>query len=174
MSDTVEVVVGVIGRGHGVRGEVAVELRTDEPDRRFAPGQQLRAEGTSRFFTVLSTRNHPGGLLVRFDEVADRTTADSVRGTLLVADVDVNERPDHSEEFYDRQLIGLVARTADETVVGQVTSILHLPQQDLIEIDTRHGGRLIPFVEALIPEVDLEGGWLRIADVPGLIDGEEA
>jgi 16S rRNA processing protein RimM len=58
--------------------------------------------------------------------------------------------------------------------VGQVISILHLPQQDLIEIDTRHGGRLIPFVEALIPEVDLEGGWLRIADVPGLIDGEEA
>ena len=69
MADTVEVVVGVIGRAHGVRGEVAVELRTDEPDRRFAPGQQLRAEDTSRFFTVLSSRNHAGGLLVRFDEV---------------------------------------------------------------------------------------------------------
>ncbi len=56
MADTVEVVVGVIGRAHGVLGEVAVELRTDEPDRRFAPGQQLRAEDTPRFFTVLTTR----------------------------------------------------------------------------------------------------------------------
>ena len=174
MSDTVEVVVGVIGRGHGVRGEVAIELRTDEPDRRFAPGQQLRADGTSRFFTVVSARTHAGGLLVRFDEVADRATADSVRGTLLVADVDVNERPGHAEEFYDRQLIGLVARTPADVDVGQVISILHLPQQDLLEIDTRHGRRLIPFVEALIPEVNLERGWLRVADVPGLLDGEEA
>jgi 16S rRNA processing protein RimM len=174
MSDTVEVVVGVIGRGHGVRGEVAVELRTDEPDRRFAPGQQLRADGTSRFFTVVSARNHAGGLLVRFDEVADRATADSVRGTLLVADVDVNERPGKAEEFYDRQLIGLVVRTPADVVVGQVISILHLPQQDLLEIDTGQDRRLIPFVEALIPEVNLERGWLRIADVPGLLDGEEA
>ena len=174
MSDTVEVVVGVIGRGHGVRGEVAVELRTDEPDRRFAPGQQLRADGTSRVFTVVSARTHAGGLLVRFDEVADRATADSVRGTLLVADVDVNERPGHAEEFYDRQLIGLVARTPADVDVGQVISILHLPQQDLLEIDTRHGRRLIPFVEALIPEVNLERGWFRVADVPGLLDGEEA
>ena len=161
MADTVEVVVGIIGRAHGVRGEVAVELRTDEPDRRFAPGQQLRAEDTSRFFTVLSSRNHAGGLLVRFDEVPDRAT------------VDLNERPGHAEEFYDRQLIGLVARTADETVVGQVISVLHLPQQDLLELDTSQGSRLIPFVEALIPEIDLERGWLRIADAPGLLDDEE-
>jgi 16S rRNA processing protein RimM len=173
MADTVEVVVGVIGRPHGVHGEVAVELRTDEPARRFAPGQQLRAEDTSQFFTVLSTRNHAGGLLVRFDEVADRTTADSVRGTLLVADVEADERPGHAEEFYDRQLIGLVARTADETVIGRVISVLHLPQQDLLELDTSPGSRLIPFVEALIPEIDLERGWLRIADVPGLLADEE-
>jgi 16S rRNA processing protein RimM len=174
MADTVEVVVGVIGRAHGVRGEVSVELRTDEPDRRFAPGQQLRAEDRSRFFTVLSTRNHAGGLLVRFDDVADRSTADSVRGILLVADVDVDERPSHAEEFYDRQLIGLAARTADDTVVGQVISVLHLPHQDLLELDTSEGRRLIPFVGALIPEIDLERGWLRIADIPGLIDGGEA
>jgi 16S rRNA processing protein RimM len=173
MADTVEVVVGVIGRAHGVLGEVAVELRTDEPDRRFAPGRQLRAEDTPRFFTVLTTRRHAGGLLVRFDEVADRTTADSVRGTVLVADVDVDERPSHAEEFYDRQLIGLLARTADEKVVGQVISVLHLPHQDLLELDTSQGSRLIPFVEALIPEIDLQRGWLRIADVPGLLDDEE-
>jgi 16S rRNA processing protein RimM len=172
MSDTVEVVVGVIGRAHGVRGEVAVELRTDEPDRRFAPGQQLRAEESSRLFTVLSARNHAGGLLVKFDEVADRTTADTVRGTRLVADVDVDERPGDAEEFYDRQLIGLIARTTDEADVGRVVAVLHLPHQDLLELDTVQGRRLIPFVEALVTEIDLEGGWLRIAAVPGLLDEE--
>lgn len=172
MSDTVEVVVGVIGRAHGIRGEVAVELRTDEPDRRFAPGQQLRAEDSTRFFTVLSARNHAGGLLVRFDEVADRTTADTVRGTRLVADVDMDERPVDVEEFYDRQLIGLVARTTDEADVGRVVAVLHLPHQDLLELDTVQGRRLIPFVQALVPEIDLEGGWLRIAAVPGLLDEE--
>jgi hypothetical protein len=93
--------------------------------------------------------------------------------TLLVADVDADERPGHAEEFYDRQLIGLVARTADETVIGRVISVLHLPQQDLLELDTSLGSRLIPFVEALIPEIDLERGWLRIADVPGLLADEE-
>lgn len=173
MSDTVEVVVGVVGRAHGVRGEVAVELRTDEPDRRFAPGQQLRAEDSSRSFTVASARDHAGGLLVRFEEVADRTTADTVRGTRLVADVDVAVRPLHPEEFYDRQLIGLVARTASEADVGHVVAILHLPHQDLLELDTAHGRRLIPFVEAFVPEIDVEGGWLKIAAVPGLLDEEE-
>jgi len=172
MSDTVEVVVGVIGRAHGVRGEVAVELRTDEPGRRFAPGQQLRAEDSARCFTVLSARDHAGGLLVRFGEVADRTTADTVRGTRLVADVDVDERPADVEEFYDRQLVGLVARTTDEVHVGRVVAVLHLPHQDLLELDTVQGRRLIPLVQALVPEIDLEGGWLRIAAVPGLLDEE--
>jgi 16S rRNA processing protein RimM len=173
MSDTVEVVVGVIGRAHGVRGEVAVELRTDEPDRRFSPGQQLRAEDSSGLFTVLAARQHAGGLLVRFDEVADRTAADAVRGTLLVADVDLDERPGDAGEFYDRQLIGLAARTPDETNVGRVASVLHLPHQDLLELDTARGPRLVPFVEALVPEIDIEGGWLRIAAMPGLLDDEE-
>jgi 16S rRNA processing protein RimM len=172
MSDTVEVVVGVIGRAHGVRGEVAVELRTDEPDRRFAPGQQLRAEDSARCFTVLSARDHAGGLLVRFGEVADRATADTVRGTRLVADVDVDERPAGVEEFYDRQLVGLVARSTDGAHVGRVVAVLHLPHQDLLEVETVQGRRLIPFVEALVPEIDLEAGWLRIAAVPGLLDEE--
>jgi 16S rRNA processing protein RimM len=173
MSDTVEVVVGVIGRAHGLRGEVGIELRTDEPDRRFASGQRLRAEDSFRSFTVVSTRAHAGGLLVRFGEVADRTTAESVQGTRLVADVEVDERPGRADEFYDRELIGLMARTADETDVGRVVSVLHLPYQDLLELDTAHGRRLIPFVEALVPEIGLEGGWLRIVAVPGLLDDEE-
>jgi len=170
MSETVEVVVGVIERPHGLRGEVAIELRTDEPDRRFAAGQRLRQEGSRRVFTVVSSRDHAGRWLVRFRELTDRTIAESVRGVLLVADVATDERPSGAEEFYDRQLIGLLVHTAQGAEAGRVISVLHLPEQDLLEIHTPQGSRLVPFVEPLVPLVDLEHGWLQVADVAGLLN----
>jgi 16S rRNA processing protein RimM len=174
-SEQLNTVVGVIGRAHGVRGEVAVELRTDEPERRFAPGQVLRNEDGSRPFTVQSARDHSGRLLVRFAEVIDRNAAEAVRGTLLVAVVEPNERPLESEEFYDWQLIGLRVRRPDGVVVGTVGSVLHLPTQEVLEVQTADGTRLVPFVAALVPEIDLEAGFLTVADVVGLLDdGNEA
>ncbi len=170
---TVEVVVGVVGRPHGVHGEVAVELRTDEPDRRFAPGQQLRPEGSSQLLTVASMRHHDGRLLVRFVGLADRTAVAAVRGVRLVADIDPNERPVEPTEFYDRQLVGLRVRTPDGDEVGFVTSVLHLPSQDLLEIRTAEQTRLVPFVAALVPEVDLDNGVLTVADLAGLLSEEE-
>ena len=170
---TVEVVVGVVGRPHGVRGEVAVEPRTDEPDRRFAPGQQLRTEGSSRLLTVASMRRHDGRLLVRFAGLEDRTAVEAVRGARLVADVDPNERPAEPAEFYDRQLVGLRVQTPNAGVVGEVTAVLHLPSQDLLEIRTATDVRLVPFVTALVPEVDLDGGILTVADVAGLLSEDE-
>jgi 16S rRNA processing protein RimM len=170
MPETVEVIVGVIGRPHGTRGEVAIELRTDEPDRRFAPGQQLRAEGSAWIFTVVSSRAHAGWRLVKFRELPDRTTAETVRGIRLLADVAPNERPVEAGEFYDRQLVGLTVRTADGTEAGRVVSVLHLPQQDLLEVETPQGHRLVPFVEPLVPRVELDQGWLQVADLAGLLD----
>jgi 16S rRNA processing protein RimM len=164
------VVVGVIGRAHGVRGEVAVELRTDEPERRFAPGQVLSEEGGSRIFTVRSVRDHSGRLLVKFAELDDRAAAEAVRGTLLIATVERDERPAEPQTFYDRQLIGLKATSPDGVEVGIVSSVLHLPAQDLLEIETATGTRLVPFVAALVPEVDLEAGRLTVADIAGLLD----
>ena len=155
-----EVIVGVIGRAHGVAGEVAVDLRTDEPERRFAPGQVLGEEGGSRLFTVRSVRAHSGRLLIKFAEVADRAAAEAVSGTLLTATVEGDERPAESDEFYDRQLIGLRAMTPDGVEVGMVSSVLHLPAQDVLEVDTTTGIRLVPFVEALVPQVDLDAGHL--------------
>ncbi len=166
------VVVGVIGRPHGVRGEVAVELRTDEPERRFAPGQVLYEDEGTRLFTVQSARDHAGRLLVRFAELADRAAAEVVRGTLLVATIEPDERPAESGEFYDRQLIGLRARTPNGADIGLVGSVLHLPAQDVLEIETAAGTRLVPFVEALVPQVDLDAGYLTVADVAGLLDDE--
>jgi len=167
---SIETIVGVIGRPHGVRGEVAVELRTDEPERRFAPGQVLRDQGGTRPFTVQSVRDHSGRLLVRFVEVVNRETAEAVRGTLLIAAVEPEERPLEPEEFYDRQLIGLQVRRADGVVVGTVNTVLHLPSQEVLEVETANGPRLVPFVTALVPHIDLEACCLTVADVAGLLD----
>lgn len=168
-----DTLVGVIGRPHGVRGEVAVELRTDEPERRFAPGQVLREEGGTRLFTVRSVRDHSGRLLVRFAELVDRAGAEAARGTLLIAAVEPNQRPAEPGEFYDRQLIGLRVTTPDGTDVGTVGSVLHLPAQDVLEIQTAAGARLVPFVEALVPDVDLEAGRLTVVDLAGLLDDRD-
>jgi 16S rRNA processing protein RimM len=108
--------------------------------------------------------------LVRFAELIDRNAAEAVRGTLLVAVVEPNERPLESEEFYDRQLIGLQVRTPDGVVVGTVGSVLHLPTQEVLEVETAEGTKLVPFVAALVPEVDLDAGFVTVADVAGLLD----
>ncbi|GAB3702969.1 ribosome maturation factor RimM [Mariniluteicoccus flavus] len=165
---TIEVIVGRIGRPHGIRGEVAVEPRTDEPDRRFSPGAVLREEGGRRTFTVAATRWHSERLLVTFEEYADRTAVEGVRGVLLVAVAAADEVPEADDEFYDRQLVGLTVLTAAGEVAGTVRGVVHLAQ-DLLEVDTPGGVRLVPFVEALVPEVDLAARTVRLADVDGLL-----
>jgi len=169
----IEVVVGVIGRAHGVRGEVVVQPRTDEPERRFAPGQQLRAEGSATAFTVVSRRDHSGRMLVQFEGLSDRNAVEAVRGTVLVADVDEAAPPAEPGEYYDRQLIGLRAQTADGAPVGAVVGVLHLPSQDLLQIQTDSEVRLVPFVAALVPEVDLVAGTVTVSDLTGLLDDED-
>ena len=166
------VVVGRIGRAHGIRGELNVEIRTDEPDRRFAPGSTVICNG--RPLTVESSRHHSGRLLVAFRGVPDRTAAEQLHGSILEAEIDETERPDDPEEFYDHQLVGLQARGPDDTVVGTVTSVAHLPHQDTLVIDADGGEVLVPFVSALVPTVDVSEGYLRLADVPGLLDPDAA
>jgi 16S rRNA processing protein RimM len=110
---------------------------------------------------------------VKFAEVGDRATAEAVRGTLLVATVEPDERPAEPGEFYDRHLIGLTVASADGVKVGTVGSVLHLPAQDVLEIETATGTRLVPFVAALVPEVDLDAGRLTVVDVAGLLDDRD-
>lgn len=172
MAETVEVIVGIIGRAHGIRGDVGIDLRTDEPERRFGPGTRLRVEGGGRSLTVAQTRDHSGRLLARFEECSDRTTAESLRGAVLVVDVDADERPADAEEYYDRQLTGLRVLDAAGDEVGSIADIIHLPEQDLLEVRTPSGNRLVPFVRALVPMVDLAAGIVQLANVPGLLTDE--
>ncbi|MEI5675831.1 MULTISPECIES: ribosome maturation factor RimM [unclassified Nocardioides] len=173
--ETIEVLVGRIGKAHGIRGDVTVDVRTDEPDRRFAPGSVLRVEAprgsssTLRTLTVERARWHSSRLLVVFEEVPDRTAAEGVRGLLLHAEVPADESPEDPDEYYDHQLIGLTAYDVDGRLLGEVTSLQH-GAQDLLSIRTPEGrDTLVPFVKALVPEVDVRGGRLVVADRPGLV-----
>lgn len=172
-----EVMVGRVGRAHGIRGEVSIELYTDEPDRRFAVGAVLRVNPSSRpVLTVAAARPHGERLLVAFAEITDRTGAESLRGAALRVEVEPRDRPDGDEEFYDHQLVGLSVRTAAGRSVGTVTDVRHLPLQDLLTIAVHgvHEPVLVPFVSALVPEVDLAGGGIVVADLPGLLDDAES
>jgi len=177
---TTEVVVGRIGRAHGVTGEVSVELRTDEPDRRFADGAVLgtrtpqgtppQGPGRPASLTVRGTRWHQSRLLVRFAELADRTAAEGVRGLTLVTEVDAAEVPEDPEEYYDHQLVGLAVVTTDGAPVGEVVDVVHGAGQDLLVLRATDGREvLVPFVSELVPVVDVPGGRLEVEDRPGLL-----
>ncbi len=172
----IEVVVGRIGKPHGIRGEVTLDVRTDEPDRRFAPGTRIRAEapaGADRrpsVLTVTRARWHQSTLLVSFEELADRNAAEAVRGTVLYGTLGRDEVPEDPEEYYDHQLIGLAVVDLDGTPLGEVRAVVHGSAQDLLTVRTPDGrDTLVPFVAALVPEVDLEAGRIVVADRPGLV-----
>ncbi|CAL9532912.1 Ribosome maturation factor RimM [Streptomyces sp. enrichment culture] len=167
-----QLVVARIGRAHGIKGEVTVEVRTDEPEVRLAPGAVLATDPASAGpLTIESGRVHSGRLLLRFAGVRDRTAAEALRNTLLIAEVDPEETPEDPDEYYDHQLIDLDVVTRDGTPVGRIEEIAHLPHQDLLVVRRADGGEvLVPFVGEIVPEIDLEGQRAVIDPPPGLID----
>jgi 16S rRNA processing protein RimM len=181
------IVVGRIGRPHGIRGEVVIGVRTDEPDLRFAVGATLDARSTSDDagpengvggdrLTVASVRWHSGQLLVAFAGITDRTAASELNGSWL--SVDSSQLPDTGDpdEFRDYELIGLSVRTSAGDPVGVVTDVLHYGQ-DLLVVrrqDEPGGEALVPFVKAIVPEVDLRAGVVVIDPPPGLLDHAQA
>ncbi|GAA2492431.1 ribosome maturation factor RimM [Streptomyces thermolineatus] len=171
-----QLVVGRIGRAHGIKGDVTVEVRTDEPELRLGPGAVLATDPASAGpLTVETGRVHSGRLLLRFEGVHDRTAAEALRNVLLIAEVDPDEVPEDPEEFYDHQLIDLDVVTVDGTEVGRITEISHLPQQDLLIVTTADGREvMIPFVAEIVPEIDLEEQRAVIDPPPGLLDPERA
>ena len=165
------VVVGRIGRPHGVRGEVTVEVRTDDPDLRFAPGAVLRTEPADRGpLTIAGRRWHREVLLLSIDGVESREAAEELRNTELhvpVAELPALEDPD---DYYDHQLVGLTARLPDGTELGRVSAVRH-EGADLLVIRRVEGGELlVPFVTAIVPSVDVAGGSLVVDPPEGLLD----
>jgi 16S rRNA processing protein RimM len=170
--------VGRIVRPHGVRGELVVEVRTDDPGERLAAGAVLATEpATAGPLTVARTRWHSGRLLVTFERVADRNAAEELRGTLLLVDAADLEDPRDPDEFRDHQLIGLIVIAPDGEDVGTVADVLHYGQDLLVVAGSgkRAGAEImVPFVSAIVTDVDLAAGVLRIDPPAGLLDPEAA
>jgi 16S rRNA processing protein RimM len=176
-------VVGEIVRPHGVRGEVLVDVRTDEPEERFAPGSVLVTdlgaavsgpEGSWRPPPALKVdivRPHLGRLIVTFEGIHDRELAEALRKVLLCVDSADIPPLDDPDEFHDHQLVGLTAVDAAGEPIGEVTRIDHAPAADMLVL-RRPDGRtaLVPFVTAMVPEVDLAGGRVVITPPEGLLD----
>jgi len=169
----VQVVVARIGKAHGLRGEVTVQVLTGAPDERFVPGAIFATEPAATGPLVLrSARDNNGILLLGFEQVGDRSGAEALRGTKLLADVLADDGDE--EAWYERDLVGLTAVTVDGTEVGEVTALESRPAQDLLVVRLV-GGRevLVPFVTAIVPEVDVKGGRVVLNPPPGLLDLDE-
>jgi 16S rRNA processing protein RimM len=171
-----ELRVGRLTKAHGLKGALKLELYTDEPDLRFQPGSQvsLQVPTDSPWFgqqlTVKELRyynNHP---VVFFDGVDDRTAAESLSRAILWVEYDPETRPSEEDAWFDHQLVGLdVLR--DDAVIGQIQRLDHLPAQDLIVVATNGGDEvLLPFVKQFVPEVNIEGGFIRVTPPGGLFE----
>lgn len=167
-----QLVVGQVTRAHGVRGEVAVAVRTDDPEIRFAVGSVLLTDPAAAGpLTVTAARWHQDRLLLTFAEIPDRSVAEQRRGTRLLVEIDPQLRPTDPEEFYDHQLVGLRAVTVAGQEIGEVIDVLHLPAQDVLAVRSADRGEvLIPFVTEIVPEIDLSAGLVRVDPPAGLLD----
>lgn len=171
---TLRLLVARVGRAHGIRGEVTVQVHTDDPESRFAPGSVLflapSRPGLPETLTVTATRDHNGVRLLGFAEIADRNAAEALRGVRLELDVAEAEADTEDDAWYDHDLIGLVALDPAGESLGRVVGVEHLPAQDLLEVEVPGGERrLVPLVTAMVPEVDIAGGRVVIDAPPGLL-----
>jgi 16S rRNA processing protein RimM len=165
------VAVGRIGPARGVRGDVFVEPWTDVPEERFAAGAQLRTEPAAAGpLTVESSSLAGGKLVVRFAGVDDRAGAEALRGIQLL--IAAGERPalDDPEEFYDTDLVGLEARGMDGAAIGPVTDVVHAGGASYLVVPVGGRDRLVPFVAAIVPTVDVAGGFVVVDPPEGLFE----
>jgi 16S rRNA processing protein RimM len=169
--------VGRIVRAHGIRGEVVVDVRTDEPGERFATGSVLltdpaaRRPGLPETFKIDAVRPHQGKLLVTFNGVYDRTIAEALAGVVLCVDSESLPPNRDPDEFNDHQLIGLAAVDESGQVLGEVVRVEHAPASDLLVVRLTEGrDALVPFVKAIVPEVDLAGGRVVLTPPEGLFE----
>lgn len=163
-----ELIVATIGRAHGLRGEVALDVRTDVPDERFVVGAVLRTDPPDAGpLTVTRVRRQADRWYVAFEQAADRTAAERLRGVALLVDSDGS---DEDDAWYPHELAGLRAERPDGTPVGEVVGLERLPAQDALVVREPGGEHtLVPFVRAIVPTVDVPGGRVVIDAPLGLL-----
>ncbi|MEW1983169.1 ribosome maturation factor RimM [Pseudarthrobacter oxydans] len=162
--------VARIGKPHGIRGEVTVQVLTDAPGDRFVPGTEFVVEPASAGpLTVNSARWNKDILLLGFDEIGTRNEAETLRGAKLFIETEELDEDD-DDGWYEHELVGLEARIGSR-VVGKVTALNTMPVQDLLMVTTPEGKEiLIPFVEQIVPEVNVDGGFILLTPPDGLFE----
>jgi 16S rRNA processing protein RimM len=166
--------VGRLTKAHGLKGAIKLELYTDDPERRFVPGAEFSLQVPEaspwhgKHLTLRELRWYNGHPVGFFEGVDDRTAAESLVKAILWVDQPADEAPE-PDAWYDHQLVGL-AVVRDGEKVGEVAHVDHLPAQDLLIVKTPHGEVLVPFVSAIVPEVDVEAGTVTVTPPPGLFE----
>lgn len=161
-----QLTAAIVGPAHGLRGEVILDVRSDDPEV-LAPGASLEIAGRGAALTVRSVRVHKDRVLASFEECASREDAEALRGARLLVE-------EHEEEdaWYPHQLKGLAARAPGGEDLGTVTGLTPGAAQDLLLVKTPAGTVMVPFVTQLVPTVDVEGGVVIIDAPPGLFDDQ--
>lgn len=174
-SDQTQLRIGRLTKAHGLKGAIKVELYTDEPDKRFIPGAvfTLQVPTASKWhgktLTLNELRWYNGHAVAFFEGVDDRSEAETLIKAILWVSQDPKQLPDEDDAWYDHQLVGLTV-LRDGVKVGLVARVDHLPAQDLLAIKTADGEVLVPFVRAIVPEVDLAAGTVIITPPTGLFE----
>ena len=167
--------VGRLSKPHGLKGGIKLELFTDNPELRFVPGAIFHLqvpEDSPWFGRTIEMRElrwfnaSPVGF---FDEITDRTAAEGIVKAILWIDDDAVAQGEEENAWYDHQLVGL-AVVRDDVKVGTVAEVQHFPAQDLLVVSTDHGTVLVPFVEAIVPSVDMEAGVVHVTPPTGLFE----
>ena len=172
---TTQLRVGRLTKAHGLKGALKVELYTDDPDRRFTPGATFTLQVPTsspwhgKTLELTELRWYNGQAVGFFAGVSDRTEAEALVKAILWVDHDETEVPDEPDAWYDHQLVGLRA-LRDGVEVGRVARVDHLPAQDLLAIAIDDREVLVPFVAAIVPNVDIKAGTVTLTPPPGLLE----
>lgn len=184
MSEPEYAIVGLIRKAQGIRGEVVIELLTDKPDVVFASGSRVFAgtpdgdlavvkdvRGTDETpkLTVSQSKPFKKGLIVQFEEIRDRDSAELWRGRYLLAPF--SELPPlQKDEVYLHDLIGMiVVRTTGERI-GEVTTFYELPQGIMLDVKTTRESVIIPYRPEMVVKTDIEARTIVIDDTLGFLD----
>ncbi|GAA2732838.1 ribosome maturation factor RimM [Pedococcus aerophilus] len=178
MPATDQLLVARIGKPHGLRGEVTVQAHTDDPERRFIPGVVFATEapagsGVPKALTLATARLHQKIWLLGFEQIPDRTGAEGLRGTRLfvtLGDV-IDDVDDDEDGWYEDELVGLTVVDTDGATLGEVAGLETGVAQDLLVVTLTSGRQaLVPFVDEIVPEVDVEARRVVIDPPPGLLE----
>lgn len=170
--------VGRLTKPHGLKGGLKVEMYTDNPDLRFVQGAHFHlqvpsdSEWFGRQITLTELRWFNDMPVAFFDEVHDRTLAESIVRAILWIDEATVEAGAEDDAWYDHELVGLEVRR-DGVTVGTVAEVQHFPAQDLLAVKTASGTVLVPLVEAIVPSIDLEQRVIIVTPPQGLFEATD-